>query len=191
MLRLLTLLLLASPLMAQERQPATAKVIDFRVEVSPKQVKPGGVAVLKVTATPIVEWHTYSAIEKSSTQNSMTLTKLTLAEGAPVELLQPIREKAQLEPHDDGDGGKDLISEAPIVWELDLFVPPDAKPGPTKATLKIKVQVCKESCLRGEHLIDVPLEVLPGPAEAVSAEVAARRLKPPAPPRTESSPEPA
>jgi thiol:disulfide interchange protein DsbD len=176
--------------------PPTAKVIEFSVSLrpsdpfseentpdkAPKSFRRGETFTLVITGKPKPGYHTYPLTQRSedTAQNEGYLSQLVYAETPGLQSLYPVIETSP-EWVVERTGGVFLEHEHAFSWLQDVLVLPDAKPGITKLSFSVKLQVCDANrCLRGEHRFEVPVTVSDGPAVPLTPELEKRRQVKPA-----------
>ncbi|MDA8743457.1 protein-disulfide reductase DsbD family protein [Rubripirellula amarantea] len=116
-------------------------VVSWTASVEPAQVKPGGAAVLKFTATPDQSFHVYKAVtdDAESSTNFVITEKSALKVGAP-QANQPVISKVLIKslPAIEYHEGK-------VTWSLPIQVPADAAAGPKTIAGLIAYQACTDS----------------------------------------------
>jgi thiol:disulfide interchange protein DsbD len=179
---------------AADKAPPTAKLIDFSIQVTPsplsvvdpfsdankagvtlKDVKPGQAFRLTITGTPKQGFHTYPLTRRSTQQQEEQLSTLTYDKSDIFVPLWPILESPPQAVNEGSELGILLEHAKPFTWTQDIYVRPEAKPQTAHLKFKVRLQVCDEkSCLWGDHLFNVPLAVVSGPAEPINPELKTR-----------------
>jgi thiol:disulfide interchange protein len=163
---------------ADERKPATADLISFKVELVPATARRGETVQLTITGKPQTGYHTYPITQRADNPDQpVDSSKIVFADAAGLQPLYPIREnKPELE---NLGTGPVLVYNHEFSWVQDLFVPADLQPGAKVLRFHIHVQVCDErGCNAGDHHFEVPFTVAAAPA-AAAAPPGADRLKQP------------
>jgi thiol:disulfide interchange protein DsbD len=170
------------------KEAPTAKLITFSVRLSPddpfsdanqvgatlKEVRRGESIRLTITATPKKGYHTYPLTRRTAKQSKGQLTALKYDKSDTFRPLWPA-EETEAEFVDEGpEIGVLLDHERRFTYSQDILVLPTAKPGPAELRFTIDLQVCKTSCVRGEHVFSLPVKVLSEPAVSPDPEVEKR-----------------
>src|SRR5262249_4755212 len=150
---------------ADPRKPATADLIDFKVELAPASVRRGETAHLTITGVPHKGYHTYPITHLGVITQPVEWSKIVFESTAGLKPLYPVRES---EPKEEALGlGGVPVYEKEFTWTQDLFVPKDLTPGDKVLRFRIHLQVCDASrCTSGDHHFEVPLTVVDAPAVA-------------------------
>jgi thiol:disulfide interchange protein DsbD len=125
-------------------QDVLAGKIDFRLEVTPAEVKPGEVIAVKIVGTPRGSNHTYPITKRAPEQLPQQLSRLEYSNPEIFQPLWPVTESP--EPVAKTEEGVTLLEYAsPFTWTQYLRVKPDATPGEKTLTVTIYLQVCDEN----------------------------------------------
>ena len=130
---------------AQRRSPQEilAEKIDFKVEVTPAEAKPGEVIAVKIFGTPKKGNHTYPITKRASEQLPQQLSRLEFSNPEVFQPLWPVTESP--EPVAKNEEGITLLEyAAPFTWTQNLRIKPDATSGEKTLTVTIYLQVCDE-----------------------------------------------
>jgi thiol:disulfide interchange protein DsbD len=148
----------------------------FSVTVSPLRAKPGQTVRLRIEGKPKPGFHTYPLTQKSADpeQTESQLSKLTFQDSSDLKPLYPITETPPEFERVEGVGTF-LEHRGPFAWIQDILVRPQALPGEKKLKAHVRAQVCDTSCVWTDHDLEATVEVLPGPAVALTADLKARQ----------------
>jgi thiol:disulfide interchange protein DsbD len=187
------------PQLEPAKKPANADRIEFTVQVVPadpfsdanrvgarlKDVRRGELLRLTITGKPKAGAHTYPLTQRTEGQDVSGLCSLQYEPSDAFQPLWPVKESPPKFVNEGAEGGWLLEHKAPFTWTQDVLVKPDARPGPATLRFTIRAQACdKSSCVWGDHVKEVSLNVLPDPPEPVSADVQARlKVTSPPPPK--------
>jgi thiol:disulfide interchange protein DsbD len=164
----------------KKRNP-TEERIDFQVKASPDHVQRGQVFRLTITGTPKPGFHTYPLTERAADQDPSGLSFLRFEESPVLKPLWPVSESAP-EVEVVKGVGTFLEHRRPFTWSQDVLVLPNATLGPNVLSFHIKLQVCDQTCVWGEHQLQATVRVTDGPAAVLTPELKNRlEEKPPQP----------
>lgn len=132
---------------APQYQVAVSKPhVDFKVQLSPEQAKPGDVVTLTIRAELAKGWHIFSTSQQGI-GGEPTVGKLT--ELAGLEELDPVfQADRQFEVHADSDGNRQEYYEHEVTWTRRFRVRPRATTFGMQGELTY--QVCETACVRGK-----------------------------------------
>ncbi len=170
------------PILKPKNNSSTKAYIDFRIAVTPGEVRRGEVTKLVIVGVPKGGWHTYPLTQRSADpgQTDGELSKIEFADSPGLRPLYPIRETDPQWARN-AEGDPVLEHDKLFTWIQEIMVLPDAAVGPHTLNFKIVLQVCEESCLRGTQEYEVSLKVSDEPAVPLTPEMKARlEEKPPA-----------
>jgi len=165
---------------ANRQKPATADRIEFKGEISPKEVKPGDLITLTITGTPGKGFHTYPLTKKAKGQSESQLPSIRYLDTSVFTPLYPISETEPV-PHAYVELDELLLEHAKQFTWTQQFLVQNSKPGKKYLSLAIHVQVCDDkTCLNGIHYLDVPVVIDEGPPlGTVPPAIKERLAKPP------------
>jgi thiol:disulfide interchange protein DsbD len=124
-------------------QDVLAGKIDFRLEVTPVEAKPGEVITVKIIGTPKGSNHTYPITKRAPEQLVEQLSRLEYSNPEVFQTLWPVTESP--EPVAKTEEGVTLLEFAgPFTWTQHLRIKPDATPGEKPLAVTIFLQVCDE-----------------------------------------------
>lgn len=157
------------------KPPATDKMIDFDVSVTPGAARPGEVVKVVIKGTPKPGYHTYPITERSPKQAEDQLSSLSIADSNAFKPLWPIVESPApvLVREETGD---DLLEfKAPFIWTQEVLIPETAPRGEKDLTVGLRVQLCNDKgCTWGVYTFRTPITIKDEPAVAPSSEIKAR-----------------
>jgi thiol:disulfide interchange protein DsbD len=160
---------------AKGRKNPTDDRIDFAVSVDPVKARRGQTVRVTIRGTPRPGYHTYPLTQRSAdpAQDDSQLSNLTYDDTKGLKPLWPVSESPSEFASVSGVGVF-LEHQRPFTWSQDVLVLPDATPGRKTLTAHLKLQVCDQSCVWGEHRLPVTLEVLDAPPEPLTASLKER-----------------
>src|SRR5712692_876460 len=143
----------------------TADRIDFAVSVTPKEAKRGGTVKLTITGTPRPGFHTYPLTQRADNpfQDELALSKIIIDNTPGLQPLWPVKESEPSLKQEQGIGYF-LEHENPFTWSQDILILPEATPGPKTLKFRIRLQVCDQTCVWGEHPFEERIAVSSDPA---------------------------
>jgi len=166
--------------------PETANRIDFKVDVSAKEAKPGDIITVTITGTPHKGFHTYPLTQKTPDQQEGQLCTLHYLDTPVSKLDTPVFQP--LYPITESEPQQQTIPELQQVvlehdheftWKQDFLVQ-KTPPGRKRLTFAVHVQVCDQSCAFGTHILETPaIFIDDGPDEPVPADIKERFTQPP------------
>jgi thiol:disulfide interchange protein DsbD len=130
----------------QRRSPQEilADKIDFRMEVSPTQAKPGELVTVKIFGTPKKGNHTYPIGKRTPDQLDQQLSRVEYSTPEVFQPLWPVTESP--EPVAKTEAGiTQLEYDGPFTWTQSLRIKPEATPGEKTFSATIFLQVCDEN----------------------------------------------
>ncbi len=163
---------------AQAKKPPTADRIDFQVTVTPPDANdpfaPQNVVKLTITGTPRMGYYTYPITKRTPDQPELQLSSIKYTD-VPAGL-KPVWPVTESEPEFKAvEGiGVFLVHTQKFTWSQDVFILPDATPGTKVLRFKVRVQVCKDDCVWGEHELQAEINVTP---EQAGTPLTARQQK--------------
>jgi len=146
---------------APKKKNAVAGLIDFKVAVEPPQVKRGEIARLTITGTPREGHYTYSFTKKTADQGGVGFMISLLESPSATPGIRPLGPITESEPELKHSSDQvHYVQTKPFKLTQDLLVLDDAKPGPVKLPLTVRLQVCnKSSCVPGVLALEADFEV--------------------------------
>lgn len=146
----------------------------------PVNVQPGETVSLELKGAPAPRFHAYPIHSRTAIQDPVGLTTVKAGAG-PLKILWPVQESRPQEVDEPALGGKILELAEPFTWTIQLFVPPETKPGKADQEILVRIQVCDDrGCTWGTHRFSVHVEV-GGPPIPISPEILASANLPTAP----------
>ena len=121
---------------------------------------------LVIQGTPRKGFHTYP-LTKQYADEKETVSKILYGKNDDLQPLWPVSETAAESVNEQGVGFY-FEHRKPFTWTQELYVKPDAKPGPGRLHFTLHVEVCDESCLFGDHEFDIPFTVIDSPVVAAT-----------------------
>ncbi len=149
--------------------------IDFGVSVKPPEAKRGETVQLTIQGILRPGFHTYPMTQRAENplQDELALSKLIYENSPGLQPLWPISESDPVAKEEQGIGYF-LEHENPFTWSQDILILPEAKPGPTTLKFRIRLQVCDQTCVWGEHPFEVTVKVSSDPAVPLTAQLKER-----------------
>lgn len=147
-------------------------------ELAPLKLPPGGITLFTLNLEPKAGFHTYPAIQKDPNADSF-VTFITI-EG-PVQIVGTPEQTEPEYKQEEGIGLVGVYSKpAKIVWQLQ--VKRDAKTGPALVKIKVKTQVCDQSCVPVDKEFSFTLTVngTSGTSSPTPTDVSSGVVSPPA-----------
>ncbi len=141
-------------------------------EQSPTRFRRGELLTVEVQGKPRPGYHTYPITQKSADPEQVEgmLSKWTFADAPGLQPIGPVRETAPQWAIEKGVGVF-LEHAKPFTWSRDVWIRPDATPGPHKLAFTLEVEVCEKNCVNGTHHFEVPLTISDEPPLSASSEL--------------------
>jgi thiol:disulfide interchange protein DsbD len=135
----------------------------FKAEASfePKEARPGDMVTWKLTMNTAPGWHTYPT-RQVDPRAASTINELKWENEGGLRRIGALQEPSGKPELDPVLGFKIVKHKGQVVWTQRFQVPPDAKPGQTTVTARLKAQVCQASCITGTVELAAPLTILEG-----------------------------
>jgi thiol:disulfide interchange protein len=159
------------------RKTATTSVdarIDFKLAVTPPQVRRGQTVTVTITGTPRPGYHTYPFTQRAGeAQDESQLSKWTAENATWFKALWPVTESdPQIEVIP--GLGTYLEHKQEFTVSRDFLILDEAKPGPTVLPVALNLQVCNGNCVWGDPKFEVGIEISSEPALPLSPALQAR-----------------
>lgn len=152
------------------RASGVADRIKLTMEVSPSAARRGEIIRVTIRGELTPGFHTYPVTMRSSdpAQEAGQLSKLRWELPAYLRPLWPI-EETQPDFEEVPGVGTFLEHRKPFTWSQDVLVMPDAPPGEQTLACQVILQVCDQSCVRGDEKLSAKLQVSAEPAVALTS----------------------
>ncbi|HZU34582.1 MAG TPA: cytochrome c biogenesis protein CcdA [Gemmataceae bacterium] len=165
------------PARPAKKKLTTDEMLRFSVAVKPEKVRRGQTVTVTVTGTPTVGYHTYPITQRTSKQDEVGLTRLTMGGSRGLKAVPGITEdKPQIGEGETLDGPAPFAEfDKQFQWSQDVLVLPDATPGKLTVRVKIDGQVCDAShCVPLHKAFMQTIEVTNDPPQAIAPAVQQR-----------------
>lgn len=169
------------------KTPKLADLLTFDVRIHPEdpfdpknevkfadkwKVRRGEVVRVEIHGTLKDGWNTYPVTQRTSEQNEVQLTTYTVEKMPGVTPLWPLRESAPQIGKSAGETYFKFVKD--FTWSQDFLVADDAPMGTLQVPIKLRLQICKGTCIWFDHVVPVSVAVSAEAPAPMSAEIAER-----------------
>jgi DsbC/DsbD-like thiol-disulfide interchange protein len=130
-----------------------------------KTAKRGETVAWKLTIELVEGWHTYPTKQPDSRAESY-VNKIKFPTDAGAAFVDNLKEPKGITKTE--DGAKVVMVEGLGVWERNVVIRPDTKPGKLKITVPVRIMACADRCLPPQTInVEAEIDVSDAPAVAV------------------------